>query len=276
MRTVLLHLKLKRAVLKLFKDSFLHLFISLFFLLLSCSTESTAKPVDYSYVIVDEYPHDPNAFTQGLAWDNGIVYEGTGLYGKSSLRQVDLQTGTVIRRIENDSNLFGEGVTVFKDRIYQLTWKNKVILHYNKHDFSLIASYSYPREGWGITHDSESIIVSDGTAVLHFLDPYTLVEKKSVTVHDNSANIAFLNELEYIDGKIWANIWKSDRIAIINPVNGEVDGWLDLTGLRDRMDTDKKLDVLNGIMYNQAAKKLYVTGKLWPILFEIKLVRETN
>jgi len=259
-------------ILKIIRTPYLYFLVCLCSLLSGCSNNLEEKTVEFSYVIVNKYPHDPNAFTQGLVWDNGAVDEGTGLLGRSSLRQVDLGTGKIIRRIDHDKDIFAEGITVFQDRVYQLTWKNKIIFVYDKQDFSLISSYQYPREGWGVTHDNLNIIVSEGTDTLYFLDPLTLGEKRSISVHDNSSNIHYLNELEYIEGKIYANIWKSNLIAIINPDNGIVEGWLDLTGLYDLLSHDRALDVLNGIMYDQKKKKLFVTGKLWPILFEIKVV----
>ncbi len=230
------------------------------------------KPKQSTYSIVQEFPHDPKAFTQGLAWDKGNVYEATGLYGQSSLRRVDLQTGKVEFKHDYDQQIFAEGITILEDKIYQLTWKNKRIFQYDKNDFSLIRSYDFPYEGWGITHDNEQLIVSDGTAKLYFLDPKTLAEKRRISVHDDQGQVGRLNELEYVNGKIYANIWKTDRIAIISPKDGVVTSYLDLSGLSTNMESDKKPDVLNGIMYDSRDDRLFVTGKLWPSLFEIKVV----
>ena len=231
-----------------------------------------SKPKQLTYSIVQEFPHDPEAFTQGLAWDKGNVYEATGLYGQSSLRRVELHTGKVELKHDYDRQIFAEGITIFEDKIYQLTWKNKRIFQYDKNDFSLIRSYEFPYQGWGITHDNEQLIVSDGTAKLYFLDPNTLSEKGRIFVHDDQGQVSRLNELEYVDGKIYANIWKTDRIAIISPKDGVVTSYLDLSGLSTYMKSENKPDVLNGIMYDSVDDRLFVTGKLWPSLFEIKVV----
>ena len=235
-----------------------------------CNSQIT-KPKQFTYSIVQEFPHDPKAFTQGLAWDNGKVYEGTGLYGQSSLRRVDLLTGKVELRRAYDQHLFAEGITIYNNKIYQLTWKNNRVFEYDKHDFSLIRSWKFPYQGWGIAHDGEQLIVSDGTANLYFFDPETLMEKRRIVVHDDQGQVNQLNELEYINGKIWANIWKTDRIAIINPKDGVVTCSLDLSGLTTNMKRETKPGVLNGIMYDPAGDRLFVTGKLWPSLFEIKV-----
>ena len=236
-----------------------------------CNSQiSTPKQLTYS--IVQEFPHDPEAFTQGLAWDKGNVYEATGLYGQSSLRRVELHTGKVELKHDYDRQIFAEGITIFEDKIYQLTWKNKRIFQYDKNDFSLIRSYEFPYQGWGITHDNEQLIVSDGTAKLYFLDPNTLSEKGRIFVHDDQGQVSRLNELEFVNGKIYANIWKTDRIAIISPKDGVVASYLDLSGLSTYMKSENKPDVLNGIMYDSVDDRLFVTGKLWPSLFEIKVV----
>ena len=246
----------------------------IFFLLgpSGCSNQPDIKAEKFSYLIVNSFPHDPMAFTQGLAWDQGIVYEGTGQLGKSSLRKVELQTGKIEQKIDNAEDIFGEGITVYQNKIYQLTWKNKTAFVYDKSGFTLIKSYHYPRQGWGITNDAKNLIVSDGTATLYFLNPETLTEQRNIKVHDNSEDIKYLNELEYIKGKIYANIWNSDKIAIINPNDGRVEGWIDLSGLREQLVSDQKIDVLNGIMYDKEESRLFVTGKFWPTLFEIKLI----
>jgi glutaminyl-peptide cyclotransferase len=229
---------------------------------------------NYSYVIVASYPHDPTAFTQGLAMDSGSVYEGTGLLGSSSLRRVALQTGKVEHKIDCDNAVFGEGITVLGDSLFQLTWKNRQAFVYNKQDFSLQRTFEYPRQGWGLTHDNVDLIAGDGTSTLYFLDPKSLNEKKRLIIHDDNQDIPHLNELEYIKGKIYANIYKSDRIAIINPGSGLVEGWINLAGLRSRLHLNNSEAVLNGIMYDETGDKLYVTGKLWPTLFQIKLTAE--
>ncbi len=226
----------------------------------------------FSYEIVNQYPHDSHAFTQGLVWDKGTVYEGTGRYGHSSLRRVDLVTGRVEQQRDYPKAIFAEGITVFGNTIYQLSWKNKKVFQYDKNDFSLLKTWPFPGQGWGITHNGKQLIVSDGSATLYFLDPETLAEQHRVTVRDRGRMITRLNELEYIRGAIYANIWYSNWIAIINPENGVVTGWLDLNPLAARFQSDKSVDVLNGIMYDPLADRLFVTGKLWPALFEIKMI----
>lgn len=237
-----------------------------------CPYRSDPPPVKFSYIIVNSYPHDPQAFTQGLAWDRGKVYEGTGLFGRSSLRLVDLETGAVTKKIDYEARIFAEGITVFRDRIYQLTWKNNIVFAYDKNTFSPVNTWHFAGDGWGITHDNRNLIVSDGSPTLCFLDPDTLAEKRRITVHDQAGPVSNLNELEYINGTIFANIWKSERIAIIDPESGGVEGWIDLSRLRKSAGPVERQDVLNGIMYNPEEDRLFVTGKRWPALFEIRLI----
>jgi len=230
-------------------------------------------PLVLFVAVVNRYPHDRKAFTQGLAWDRGTVYEGTGLYGRSSLRRVDLESGRVKQQREYNRQIFAEGVTVFQDTVFQLTWKNNLVFQYSKNDLSQINSWKYPRQGWGLTHDGRSLIASDGTADLFFLDPKTLNLQRRITVHDDQGEVTRLNELEYIKGLIYANVWETERIAVISPETGTVTAWLDLSPLCKQIRAeDKQADVLNGIMYDPAADRLFVTGKLWPALFEIRVV----
>ncbi|MCI5117902.1 MAG: glutaminyl-peptide cyclotransferase [Candidatus Electrothrix sp. LOE1_4_5] len=231
------------------------------------------QPRQYSYTVIQEYPHDPNAFTQGLAWDKGEMYEGTGLYGRSSLRSVALQTGVVNRQQNYTWQYFAEGITIFQGKIYQLTWRNNKVFLFDKENFSLLKTWTYPREGWGITHNGKELIASDGTAFLFFLDPQTLKEKRSILVQDNQGPVTQLNELEYIRGAIYANVWKTNKIVIIRPDDGVVVGRLDLSALVDQVQSISKgkADVLNGILYDPQNDRLFVTGKLWPALFEIKV-----
>jgi glutamine cyclotransferase len=233
-----------------------------------------SRPEQYTYTLIQQYPHDSKAFTQGLVWDEGEMYEGTGLYGRSSLRSVDLKTGLVNRERRYRRKYFAEGITVFQRRIYQLTWKSRRVFQFDKDKFSVIRSWPYPREGWGITHNGEDLIVSDGTASLYFLDPETLEEKRRILVQDDQGEVNKLNELEYVRGAIYANVWQTDRIAIIRPEDGVVSGWLDLSELSARVQSiwKGKTDVLNGIMYDSVNDRLFVTGKLWPSLFEIQVV----
>jgi glutamine cyclotransferase len=230
-----------------------------------------ATPV-YTYVVVAEYPHDPNAFTQGLQYVDGELYEGTGLNGASSLRRVALESGEVLQQINLDDAYFGEGITVVEDRIYQLTWQSNVGFIYDRESFASQSEFDYPTEGWGITYDGEHLIMSDGSATLRRWDPDTLAEVGRVDVADQGKSITQLNELEYINGEVFANVWQTDRIVRINPATGQVTGRIDLTGLLDPADVTQRVDVLNGIAYDAENDRLFVTGKLWPKLYEIDLV----
>lgn len=229
-----------------------------------------AIPV-YSYRILHVYPHDPAAFTQGLVYEDGVLYEGTGLRGRSSLRRVALATGEVLQQRDLPDQLFGEGITIWGDAVIQLTWQSHVGFVYDKASFDLRRQFRYPTEGWGITHDGTRLIMSDGTATLHFWDPATLAEIGQVKVYDDAGPVTRLNELEYVRGEIYANIWQTDRVARIDPQTGRVVGWIDLGGLLNKGETGQPVDVLNGIAYDPDGGRLFVTGKLWPSLFEIEL-----
>jgi glutamine cyclotransferase len=229
----------------------------------------TATPV-YGYRVLAVYPHDPGAFTQGLVYYQGNFYEGTGLRGRSSLRKVDLETGAVLQIRNLPERYFGEGVTLFDDRLYQLTWQSRVGFVYDRASFNLLATFQYPTEGWGLTHNGRELIMSDGTPTLHFLDPTTLHELRRVTVRDEHGPVQRLNELEYIDGEVYANVWQTDRIARIDPETGRVRAWIDLSGLLPEEDRPGA-NVLNGIAWDAAGGRLFVTGKLWPKLFQIEL-----
>jgi glutamine cyclotransferase len=233
-----------------------------------CNSDST--PV-YTYGIVNTYPHDPGAFTEGLVFHDGVLYEGTGLKGQSTLRKVDLETGDVLQILELSSDYFGEGITICGDKIIQLTWKSHVGFVYDRDSFELLQEFHYSTEGWGITYDGEHLIMSDGTSTLHFLDPETFEEDRQIHVFDGNGAVDELNELEYVQGEIYANVWQTDRIARISPATGQVVGWIDLEGLLSAEDRSQTVDVLNGIAYDAANDRLFVTGKLWPELFEIEL-----
>ncbi|MBI4334392.1 MAG: glutaminyl-peptide cyclotransferase [Chloroflexi bacterium] len=226
----------------------------------------------YTYRVVGTYPHDPAAFTQGLVFDGESLYESTGLLGRSSVRQVDLDTGNVLRRRELPASAWGEGLAIYRDRIIQLTWQSNLGFVYDRNTFELLWTFNYPWEGWGLTHDGQRLILSDGTATLHFLDPMTFIETGRVEVTDASGPVNRLNELEYINGEVYANVWQTDYIVRIAPDTGKVTGRIDLTGLLDRATLRGPVDVLNGIAYDPRQDRLFVTGKLWPYLFEIKLV----
>jgi glutamine cyclotransferase len=235
------------------------------------ASEAGHKTAVYGYKVLHTYPHDMNAFTQGLVFDNGILYEGTGGYGTSTLRKVQLESGKVLQLHKLPPQLFGEGVTVFGDRIIQLTWKAKTGLVYDKKTSALIRTFKYETQGWGITHDKKRLIMSDGTSNITFLDPNTFKVTGQLKVHDNNTPVMGVNELEYVDGKIYANIWPTNRIAIIAPDTGKVTAWIDLKGILDPSERKHRIDVLNGIAYDQKNKRLFVTGKWWPKLFHIEL-----
>lgn len=237
------------------------------------STVLPDLPVD-TFQVIATYPHDPDAFTQGLVWQDGIFYEGTGLRGRSSLRKVDPASGQVTQGISLPEQYFGEGIAILGDRLYQLTWQENTGFIYDKDSFELLDTWTYPGEGWGLTTDGERLIMSDGTNVLRFLNPETLEETGRVEVIDPGTGVLNnLNELEYVNGEVLANIWQTDWIARINPTTGLVTGWIDLRGLLPAEDRTQPVDVLNGIAYDQDADRLFVTGKLWPKLLEIDLVR---
>lgn len=225
-----------------------------------------------TYRIVHTYPHDPNAFTQGLVYVDGQLYESTGIYGKSSLRMVDLTTGHVLQQVPVPSQYFAEGLTNWGSTLIQLTWQSHVAFVYDRFSFRLLKTLNFPWEGWGLTTDGTALVASDGSAVLRFLDPANLHLLRQVTVMDHGKPIDQLNELEYIKGEIYANVWHTDRIARISPKTGQVIGWIDLTGLLPESQRSDREAVLNGIAYDAAHDRLFVTGKLWPRLFEIKVI----
>ena len=227
-----------------------------------------------SYDIVQTYPHDAQAFTQGLIYDQGQLYESTGLNGKSSLRRVELETGEVKQIHDLEDRYFAEGMTLWQDRLIQLTWVSKIGFVYDQKTFNRLSTFTYPTEGWGLTHDGQELIMSDGSDTLYFLDPDTFAETKRLQVSDRQKPVNKLNELEYVKGEIFANIWMSDRIARISPQTGEVLGWIDLGGIIEPQPRPKRDAVLNGIAYDAKEDRLFVTGKLWSQLFEIDLICE--
>jgi glutaminyl-peptide cyclotransferase len=240
---------------------------------------STAAPPPstpvYGYRIVHIYPHDHSAFTQGLEYRNGFLYEGTGLNGQSTLRKVELDSGKVLQAIPLEPEYFGEGVTVLEKRILELTWQSHRGFVYDRDSFQLLGSFDYPGEGWGLTNDGHEIFMSDGTPDIRVWDPTTLKEIRRFTVHDGPARIESLNELEYVRGEIYANVWQTDRIARVSPESGRVTGWIDLAGLLPAADLAAGANVLNGIAYDVQGDRLFVTGKLWPKIFEIQLLRKS-
>ena len=227
----------------------------------------------YGYEIVAEHPHDPMAFTQGLVYEDGIFYEGTGQWGESTVRHVDIESGEVIQSVDIAPELFGEGITIWEDRVIQITWRSQVAFVYDKVTLEQIGQFSYETEGWGITHDGEQLIMSDGTDIVSFRDPDTFAVTGQIRVNDQGQPVTMLNELEYVEGEIWANLWLTDLIARIDPATGNVTGYIDLTGiLPPELRSDDPDEVLNGIAYDPETGRIWVTGKRWPTMFEIRLV----
>ncbi|MGP8187612.1 MAG: glutaminyl-peptide cyclotransferase [Terracidiphilus sp.] len=225
-----------------------------------------------TYQIVHTYPHDPLAYTQGLLYEDGHLYESTGLNGRSSLRMVDLESGRVLQRADVPAQYFAEGLAAWGSTLIQLTWESHVAFVYDRFSFRLVRTFHFDGEGWGLTEDGRNLILSDGSATLRFFDPQTFREVRRIVVKDHGEPVTQLNELEYVRGEIYANVWHTDRIARISPVNGRVIGWIDLTGLLAPGQVTDPEAVLNGIAYDAEHDRLFVTGKLWPSLFEIKVV----
>ena len=231
---------------------------------------------NFTYKINRTFPHENDSFTQGLVFDNDYLYEGTGLYGNSSIRKVEIETGKAIQIRNLSEDFFGEGITIFNDKIIQLTWKSKIGFIYDKESFELIDEFNYTTEGWGITHDTKNLIMSDGTSILYYLNPQTFEIVKEINVNDNKTPINNLNELEFINGEIYANVWKTDKIAKINPETGNITGWIFLNDILNHNDIKGRIDVLNGIAYDSSKDRIFVTGKWWPYIFEIELVELDN
>lgn len=225
----------------------------------------------YSYNIIKTYSHDARAFTEGLVYEDGVLYESTGKYNESTLRKVDLETGEILKLHKLSDNYFGEGIAIYDNKIFQLTWKTNVGFIYDKDTFSLINKFYYNTEGWGLTHNDEHLIMSDGTDEINFLNPKNFKKVYSVKVHDEFKPITRLNELEFIQGEIYANVWRTDKIARICPHSGKITGWIDLKGLLSPKEY-KNAGTLNGITYDKQNNRIFVTGKMWPKIFEIKLI----
>ena len=228
----------------------------------------------YRFQIVKVYPHDRTAFTQGLEYHDGFLYEGTGLVGRSALRKIKLDTGQVTQTYALPQPFFGEGITVLNQQILQLTWQSQTGFVYDQTSFRVLRSFSYPGEGWGMTNDGKQIYMSDGSSQIRLWDPMSLKEIRRITVKDGALPVTELNELEFVRNEIFANVWQTDRIARISPADGRVLGWIDLSGLLAKAEHPEPDAVLNGIAYDTASDRLFVTGKLWPKLFEIKVVRK--
>lgn len=241
-------------------------------LLVSVLSIQAAAP-EYQVRVVRSYPHDRQAFTQGFEYHDGKFYEGTGLEGRSSVRLEDLASGRVLRHADIPKPFFGEGITVLEGRIVELTWLSHVGFTYRQSDFQRTGEFQYPGEGWGLANDGKHIYFSDGTSSIRILNPSSLKETRRITVHDGKQEITMLNELEWIRGELWANIWQTNRIARISPADGKILGWIDASGLLTPEDsTAQPVDVLNGIAYDAVHNRIFLTGKLWPKIFEVRVV----
>ena len=239
-------------------------------ILLSCADASVKV---YKLEVVAEYPHDTQSYTQGLFFHDGQMYESTGLNGKSTFRKVDMVTGKALKRLDFDKKYFVEGSVIFGDNLYILTWESRVAFVYDANTLEYKSSWKYPREGWGLTTDGKQLIASDGSATLFFMDE-NFALKRRVVVKCEDKPVRWLNELEYIDGKIWANVYTTNEIVIINPKDGKVQGVIDCSGLLPRELHTAQTDVLNGIAYNPKDGKIYLTGKNWPKMYEVKIVEK--
>jgi glutaminyl-peptide cyclotransferase len=253
------------------RHSSLHRVLVVF--VVAAATASLAFAAD-TYRVVHTYPHDPKAYTQGLLYEDGRLYESTGLNGRSSLRMDDLTTGRVLQSAPVPSQYFAEGLAAWGSTLVQLTWQSHIAFVYDRFSFRLLRTFPYDCEGWGLTQDGKNLILSDGTATIRFFDPANFHEVRHIVVKDHGAQVADLNELEYIHGQIYANEWHTDRIARISPATGQVLGWIDLAGLLPENQRTDPEAVLNGIAYDAVHDRLFVTGKLWPTIFEIKVVPE--
>ena len=235
-----------------------------------------AQDIPADYRILDVLPHDAKAFTQGLVFVRQVLYEGTGLYGESTLRRVDLNTGIPNKVHQLEQRFFGEGITVFDSKIYQLTWREHTAFVYDTDTFELLDTFEYATQGWGLTHNKSQLIMSDGSPTLTFRNPDTFAVERSLQVLDGTKPVWQLNELEFVRGEILANVWQTDRIARIHPETGMVIAWINLDGLLNGIEVTEPINVLNGIAYDHQRNRLWVTGKLWPRLFQIEVIGLTD
>ena len=250
-------------------------------LIISINASAKSTPTYYTYTIVNTYPHDTNSFTEGLVYSDGFLYESSGSgnlpNGISTLRRVDLTTGNVLQEYSLPSQYFGEGIAIVNDTIIQLTWESNIGFIYNETTFALLGNFTYPTQGWGLTFDGKNLIMSDGTDHLYFLNPTTFQQTGEIQIHDGKTPVVHINSLDYINGEVYANIWLTNTIAIINPETGQVKAWIDLTGLPASVAVNSNPNaVLNGIAYDSQNNRLFVTGKDWADLYQIKLIPETN
>lgn len=244
----------------------------MFFCVLYPISTAEAEVKHYTYEIVNTFPHDREAFTQGFAFQDGYIYEGTGKRGKSSLQKVEVESGKVLNKRKLPAKYFGEGITIHEEKIYQLTWKKETGFIYDM-EFNLLDKFHYQGEGWGLASDGSRLIMSNGSSKLYFLNPDTLEKEREITVTLEGKPVNKINELEYIEGEIFANVWYEDHILIIDPETGEITGVLDLKGIINPENYDYSFNVLNGITYDKKQNRIFVTGKLWPKIFEIEIIR---
>jgi glutamine cyclotransferase len=230
----------------------------------------------YTYKVVNSWPHHTGSFTQGLVFHDGYMYESTGQYGSSVLCRIELESGKIKKKVELDKEYFAEGMTIFGDKVYQLTWQSQRGFVYELKNFKRVVEFTYEGEGWGLTNDGQSLIMSDGTHKLRFLDPRTFRVLRTLEVYDHGQPLMQLNELEYVKGEIYANIWHSEKIVRIDPASGKILAWIDLTGLRKPEDGEHTDNVLNGIAYDEKTDRLFVTGKRWTRVYEIQLIKKDN
>jgi len=241
---------------------------------ISIKLKSNTKPKQYTFRVVKTYPHDPDAYTQGLFYKHGFLYEGTGQKGSSSIRKVELETGKVLQSINLEEKHFGEGITLFNGKMYQLTWTSQVGFIYDFSTFKSSGSFSYNTQGWGLTNNDNELIMSDGSNIIHFMEPGSFAEIRRIEVFDDNDMVDSLNELEFINGDIYANVYTTDRMVIVNPETGVVKGVIDFKGLLKDSDRTGHEDYLNGVAWDKDGKRLFVTGKLWPKLYQVELIEK--
>lgn len=249
-----------------------HLISSILLLLALSTTASWADARHFTFKIINIYPHDRTAFTQGLVYEDGLLYESTGLYGRSKIKVIDLENSRLVKSADMNERYFGEGLTVNGEQLVQLTYRERMGFVYDKQTLEVTGEFKYPTEGWGITYDGSHLIMSNGSSHLFYLDPVSYRRVRSLKVEENDVPVANINELEYIDGLIFANIWRTNVIVQIEPETGQVVGKIDFSELVKRYEDDRNVDVLNGIAYDKKNRRLFVTGKLWPEIFEVELV----
>lgn len=236
--------------------------------------KSDIEPEQLTYKVIKRLPHNQRYYTQGLEFDGDILYEGTGIEGQSSVYKIDFGQQNILTSVNLANNLFGEGITIMGDKLYQLTWRSCIGFVYNKHTLNKLGDFSYSTEGWGLTNDGNYLIMSDGTEVIHFIDTTTMQERHRIEVYDTEGPITQLNELEFVDGLIYANIYCTDNIVAINPANGKVMKIIDMRNLLDESKHTQRVDVLNGIAYQKTTGRWFVTGKLWPTMFQVEFVKK--